>query len=624
MDRPLTARLVLLVSLPSIAIVAMLFGAGERPVPVTSSQEAKPATNSPRRLPASREEARPLPGNLHYPPAVRSNHRPIAPAAALFAEPPVPPSPTSLVPTRAHSTPRPATPSPQPAAGPSAPRDIPSPRVSLPVPADQLHRAGRPIPPSQAYSPSVTPAATRSGGFTYPRTTIDEYGSDPPVRLPEVNGDAAAPALPAIGDAKSAGPVLAGPTCPADQGPQRSRWANPDASVSVPGNLPPQQRPAGARTGPNESFDLPTLAAPAQAAENKPVPSFKVTPPSPRALTVATPRFAPAAPAATATPAPMRVAARREQDAAMAAVTRQGEAKVRRAFQLAERGALYSARAELIQVLRLSAQSLDAQTGSRAHSEALAAGLDALKEASDFAPQGTDLEAHLNLPLLIASHRTPILKQAPTENLMPLAALQRYYTYAQEQFALAAGNLPVASAALYGLGRVQTVIAQTHGETDNLSGPKMMTYYQAALLVDEGNYRAANELGVLLARYGQFEDARRVLVHSVSVHSQPESWHNLAVVHDQLGQSEMAQRARFEAQLASQRKTPNPDGLVRWVEPAALQSRPGDPAMPQSVGTLPPPSAPTPRPAPATDKDRTANRPAASGSSSWLPWKWPL
>ncbi|MCA9212858.1 MAG: hypothetical protein KDB27_07335, partial [Planctomycetales bacterium] len=92
------------------------------------------------------------------------------------------------------------------------------------------------------------------------------------------------------------------------------------------------------------------------------------------------------------------------------------------AVKLAERGAAYSARAQLVKALRLFSQALDAETGTEYFSWSLANGLQALEEAADFTPKGAELEAHLNLEQIIGTHKTPVLKderQYPT----PLTAL---------------------------------------------------------------------------------------------------------------------------------------------------------------------------------------------------------
>ena len=80
--------------------------------------------------------------------------------------------------------------------------------------------------------------------------------------------------------------------------------------------------------------------------------------------------------------------------------------------------------------------------------------------------------------------------------------------------------------------------------------PKAMVYYQAAMLAYPKNFMAANDLGVLLARCGNYSDARTMLEHSLSLCPQSATWHNLAVVYGQLGQTVLARRADQQAAIA--------------------------------------------------------------------------
>jgi hypothetical protein len=139
-----------------------------------------------------------------------------------------------------------------------------------------------------------------------------------------------------------------------------------------------------------------------------------------------------------------------------------------------------------------------------------------------------------------------------------------------------------------------------------------MVFYQAALMVDGRNFLAANELGVLLARFGHWEDARHVLQFGLSADSQPALWRNLATVHRHLGEHELARLAQVEAGRAerrlgtgsSRRGLDDGDGFLRWVSPQVLsQSMGGDSAVTQ------PSSEPT-----------VPSAPARQGVSAWLPW----
>jgi tetratricopeptide (TPR) repeat protein len=266
----------------------------------------------------------------------------------------------------------------------------------------------------------------------------------------------------------------------------------------------------------------------------------------------------------------------------MEAIGARAEELTRRGSSLAERGALYSARAEFIQALRLIAQSLDAQTGRQDHGRALAAGLRALKEADDFAPQGSQLDAELDVGRIVAGHRTPVLKVTAASGHTPLTALQCYYSFAQDRLAAACGGHPAGSAALYGLAKLQIALAGAADHEDTMYGPKAMTLHRAALLVNPQHHMAANELGVLLARYGQLQLARHALLQSIGARPRAETWHNLSVVHERLGEIQLAQQARREAELANRRTRDRRaaahmsqvGALIRWVDAAEFDGAP--------------------------------------------------
>ena len=100
--------------------------------------------------------------------------------------------------------------------------------------------------------------------------------------------------------------------------------------------------------------------------------------------------------------------------------------------------ATFSRLAEFIQALRLVAQA-DAERQTTEHSQALAAAMRALEEAEDLVPRGSRLDADVQLTTLVSAHRTPVLKDMSLADLSPTVAAQRYYIYAEEQFAAAVG-----------------------------------------------------------------------------------------------------------------------------------------------------------------------------------------
>lgn len=289
---------------------------------------------------------------------------------------------------------------------------------------------------------------------------------------------------------------------------------------------PPSVEPAPLQASPRAA---PTVVAARRVA------------PAPQVKLVAQPQLPPPASAPY-------VSTSSEESRHLAVISKRAHEHVNYGFDLAERGALYSAEVEFSQALQLVAQGLDAHYGTQRHTKAVAAGLTALREADDFVPRPGQPPARLEE--MISGHKTPVWEDAKTEDVPPLIAMQRYYAYAQQQFMVAAGRDPSAAMALYGMGRLQTALASEYGVKKMTAGPKAMALYQATVGVDPQNYLAANELGVMLARYGQLREAEVALRHSVQVAPRPENWRNLAEVYERMGDAQNAQDARAQLQLA--------------------------------------------------------------------------
>ncbi|MCS7306676.1 MAG: tetratricopeptide repeat protein [Thermoguttaceae bacterium] len=262
-------------------------------------------------------------------------------------------------------------------------------------------------------------------------------------------------------------------------------------------------------------------------------------------------------------------------------MARQAQEHIRRAFELGGRGAYFSARAEFITALHLLAEGLDQQHRTQQHSLALAQGLTTLQEADDFLGGSNGVGQIRDLWAIVNSHETPVLRQTQSDRLTPMEALQRYFTYAQEQLALAVGQEVAGSMALYGLGKLYTAMAEQPALGVKAAQAKAMVFYQAALLVDPTNYRAANDLGVLLARGGWFEEARAALVYSLQIHSHPIGWRNLAMVYRQMGQYELALQAARHWQLlrhqgSAQDQLQTVDLVVQWMPPEQFAATTGN------------------------------------------------
>jgi hypothetical protein len=323
--------------------------------------------------------------------------------------------------------------------------------------------------------------------------------------------------------------------------------------------------------------------------------------------------------------APGSLAAVSPRPAQMDAVISRVRGQVRHGCELAMNGAAFAARRELIGGLRILAEALDAQYRTTAHGEALAAGLRAVEEAADFVPRGSGLEADVDVEFLVQSHATPILKEPASRRVSALVAQQRYLTYAHEQLGFAAGGESAGSVALYALGKLSSDLAGGLSQGTVAVEARAMMFYQAAIAADPKNYLAANELGVLLARNGDYPKARDLFLQSLAARRKPEVWRNLATVHEFLGEARLARLARREAELLraddSSTRGATAAGPVEWISPEAFAARrstdPAEEVAPGGIET------------PGSDEGRfdRSSRPTSGaaiprGLRRQLPWLW--
>jgi tetratricopeptide (TPR) repeat protein len=380
----------------------------------------------------------------------------------------------------------------------------------------------------------------------------------------------------------------------------RPAWPKYLPELHAPGQAATSKTPSGATVtptavhGPAEISAMPpSIAAgpelfappvpPPMAASPQPPPS---SPDAPAQLLASRPTAIWPTPARE--PAPDRLPVTEPvRSEAMEKIATQADQQIRHGFELADRGAYFAARAEFTAALRLIAQGLDNERNATVHSQALSAALTAIKEAQDFIPLGGKLEAELDLPPIVAGHRTPVLKNVPPQQLQAMRALKRYFTFAQEQLALAAGQEVAGSVALGALGKIHAALAGKPNPEIVVPEAKAIVFFQAAILVCPQNYMAANDLGVLLARGGDFGGARRMLEHSVLVCRCSANLSNLSVVYRQVGQQRLAELALEKAQAAKVAEVArqkgaslSAGGAVAWVDPAALVQPPGQWADP--------------------------------------------
>jgi tetratricopeptide (TPR) repeat protein len=298
-----------------------------------------------------------------------------------------------------------------------------------------------------------------------------------------------------------------------------------------------------------------------------------------------------------------RADAAEDRSSQLEQIARQADERTRHGFELAGRRAYFAARAEFLGALRLTAEGLDAERRTKVHSRALAAALVALRESEDFLPGAARAEADVDVPGLVAVHSTPVLKTG-AEQATPLAALRCYLTFAQEQFAVAAGREVAGSMALHAMGKLHVAWSQKKATPILDAEAKAVVFYQAALLVYPRNYMAANDLGVLLAQGDHYADAQKMLEYSVSLRPQSTGWQNLAVVYRQLGQPASAARAAQQAAQLRQHEPSEQPGSSAWARDRVQWLDPQSFAETSVNAANPPPGAPpVPKASPALATD---------------------
>ena len=227
------------------------------------------------------------------------------------------------------------------------------------------------------------------------------------------------------------------------------------------------------------------------------------------------------------------------------------EQRLGRAFDLAQRGATYSANSEFREVLALCALELDARNRMTDHRHALRQGLIALDEADEISGHRIDWTDAADVRLATAGHSTPVLHGGVPAGVDAIQVAQLYYSFAEERFAYACEGIPAASLAYYGLARtfVQPGTRYMH------AAGKAATLQRVALRIAPQNVLAGNELGVLLAQHGHLDEAESLFKQCVAIEATPEAWQNLAVVYARQGDADASQAARTAgSELAASKK----------------------------------------------------------------------
>ena len=239
-------------------------------------------------------------------------------------------------------------------------------------------------------------------------------------------------------------------------------------------------------------------------------------------------------------------------------VATRAAASLQEAISLGRRKAYFCARQEFVNTLRTIAQGLDASLPVQHHTQALTRGLTALRESEDFSLGQVPLESDLHVAGYVSGHQTPVLKGESLESITPTNAMSRYLQYAHQQLAESSRGNPIASQALYGLGKIEGRLAAEQSRDENRT-TRQITFYHAALSTTPSNSLAANELGVLLARAGQTDRAIQVLSHAAKTAPTQAILNNLAKLQYQVGDVQSLAQTRGLTRQLTQAGTIRPN-----------------------------------------------------------------
>ena len=267
--------------------------------------------------------------------------------------------------------------------------------------------------------------------------------------------------------------------------------------------------------------------------------------------------------------------------------------KIEQGIAFGQRREYFAARTELINGLRSLSQALDASHGDQQHDAALSRGLRALQEADDFYRGGA--KAAVDLTAIVDLHQTDVLHNQNLAARSPLAAAEQYHRYAVQQLDIEAGGLELAADALYRMGKLFGAAENEFAPSPTFVRKKAIVFHRAALAVEQSHFLAANELGVLLVKSGKLADARQAFLDSLKANPHAAAWHNLAVVHQKMGEPDLARKARYEWHLLRKSvaiEEEDQPSLI-WIAPDAFRKPGSQTGLERAPANTTKPAVPT-------------------------------
>ncbi len=267
---------------------------------------------------------------------------------------------------------------------------------------------------------------------------------------------------------------------------------------------------------------------------------------------------------------------------------------------LARRGAMHGAKKEFENALRLIAQAIDYKLNTSEYSDRLFTAMIALDEADDYYFAQGENKGRVDVAAVASRHQTKIVNEQQLERMTAVDVMQAYYDYVQQQFVVCGGHTVVAGEALFCLGKLYVMQSKSLADGSLLDNAKAIVHHRAALASNNRNYKSANELAVLLAKTGRFEQSKKLLVHSLKVKQVARAWENLSYVHQQLGETQLSQLALSEYQRVL--SAPPAQNRIQWVSPEQFARQSDEPAELRTAQAISQPAAAPKRSASSTNQ----------------------
>lgn len=229
-----------------------------------------------------------------------------------------------------------------------------------------------------------------------------------------------------------------------------------------------------------------------------------------------------------------------------------------RCDHLLRRGAVHSARQEVLTSLRQLFRGIDLHRRTWESEPVFQQGWTALKESEDF--ERTAITEPTSVHRIVQSHQTAILQETRLDLISPAIASQHYRAYARDAFLTAVDRHPWGADLLYALGKTYEKEAQQQPERQVSLLQHATVCFQAAHMVDPKRHHIANQLGFTLLQLDRVGEALVALHAAIASQASVNAFQNLAEAYRRTGQvTQMQDALAMASSLAANEIHYSPD-----------------------------------------------------------------